>query len=163
MLNWTPKICVQHIWKTPLRVLLLLNPYSLWTNVSELDYKRSTFSPLQFTHAYIVSKILVRSKDFLLFGNFEKWLILYSAKKPIIFQKFWCLFLELCCAEAAPKIRYIGALNTTFSVLMSIKGPATSEFLERNGILLNRVRIRLGSRDSSVEMHWAAWQGKFWQ
>jgi hypothetical protein len=73
ILNWTPKICVQHIWKASLRVLLLLNPYSLWTNVKcELDYKRSTFSPLQFTHAYTVSKILVRSKSFLLFGNFEK-------------------------------------------------------------------------------------------
>ena len=71
MLNWTPKIYVQHIWKASLRVLLLLNPYSLWTNISELDYKRSTFSPLQLTHAYIVSKILVRSKKFLLFGNFE--------------------------------------------------------------------------------------------
>ena len=72
MLNWTPKICVRHIWKASLRVLLVLNPYSLWTNVSELDYKRSTFSPLQITHAYAVSKILVRSKNFLLFGNFEK-------------------------------------------------------------------------------------------
>ncbi len=72
MLNWTPKICVQHISKASPRVLLLLNPYSLWTNVSELDYKRSTFSPLQFTQAYIVRKILVRSKNFLLFDNFEK-------------------------------------------------------------------------------------------
>ena len=72
MLNWTPKICVQHIWKASPRVLLLLNPYSLWTNVSELDYKRSTFSFPKFTYASTVSKTLVRSKNFLLFGNFEK-------------------------------------------------------------------------------------------
>jgi hypothetical protein len=95
VLNWTPKICVQHIWKASLRVLLLLNPYSLWTHVSELDYKTSTFSPLQFTHAYIVSKILVRSKNFLLFGNFKKLLLLYAAKMPIIFRFFRRLFLEL--------------------------------------------------------------------
>jgi hypothetical protein len=25
---------------------------------------------------------------------------------PIIFQKFWHLFLELFCAEVAPKVRY---------------------------------------------------------
>jgi hypothetical protein len=47
----------------------------------------------------------VRSKNLLLFGNFEKYLILYSEKMPIIFQIFRHLFLELFCAEAAPKVR----------------------------------------------------------
>ena len=95
ILNWTPKICVQHIWKTSPRVLLLLGPYSLWTNVSELHYKRSTFSPLVFTNAITISKILLRSKNFLLFGSFEKTLILYSAKDANNIPKLYASILRI--------------------------------------------------------------------
>ena len=95
-------VYVQHICKALPRVLLLLDPYSSRTTVSELHYKRSTFSPLVFTNASTISKILVRSKDFLLLGSFEKKLILYSAKTanniPIFCMSIFRIILcRTCC------------------------------------------------------------------
>ena len=56
--------------------------------LSEFDYIRGTFYPLVFTNASTISKILVRSKNLLLFGSFEENLILYSAKKTNNIPKF---------------------------------------------------------------------------
>ena len=58
----------------------------------------------------------MRSKNFLFFGSFERNLILYSYKIPIIFQIIRNLFLELFLAEPAIKLRY-ASFNSTASGL----------------------------------------------